>query len=514
MVSIKDLIIKSNEYKQIAGDMRAQDFAILRLILAILTTIFQRYDFNGNEQRPKKLALHKTWEKLWNQKKFPENVINQYLDSVHERFYLYDDKYPFWQINAKENENIDKARAGSIKGKFLNRLISESDNMPNAFSPTDSENRDYMTDDQLARWLVNIQNYTGNSDKGKLTISKKNKLSGNPGQLLSIGGLYLRGNNLFETLMLNFILDYPHKQLPVWEKSLKQKINYDHKYIPDNLSELYTLSSRLLYLPSNFDTNNQPVKFESTQNVSLDLSDWFDVEPMTTWKLIKEKGDTDYKLYPRRYSNNECLWQLFGNFTGISEDNNQTLPRIMDWYYEDLVQDNLDDKFAKIVSVGLLYKDPTSKVISDEYYDELDINKLVLDDREPDGWVDIINDEVQKINECISITKRCIIDIEEIKGDSEKNNDNYDNQLRFKINQPFKQWLLKLSPDFNSELLCKQWHDQLFNILYSFAKYYLYPLNVAKLTPKKISNNKIKNPLNAIQRMEYLKKDLNWRIYL
>jgi len=44
MVSLIDLFENAQNYRQLAGDMRSQDFAILRLLLAILTSVYSRFD--------------------------------------------------------------------------------------------------------------------------------------------------------------------------------------------------------------------------------------------------------------------------------------------------------------------------------------------------------------------------------------------------------------------------------------------------------------------------------------
>lgn len=42
MVSLIDLFTHVQDYRQLAGDMRSQNLAILRLLLAILTTVYSR----------------------------------------------------------------------------------------------------------------------------------------------------------------------------------------------------------------------------------------------------------------------------------------------------------------------------------------------------------------------------------------------------------------------------------------------------------------------------------------
>ncbi|MCT7839540.1 MAG: type I-E CRISPR-associated protein Cse1/CasA, partial [Lactobacillus iners] len=121
LVGLKEFFEHAHEYIALAGDMPTQDFAVMRFLLAILHTVFSRYDAHGEAyemielndrmQQIEKVdledeedyedALMETWKDLWNAKKFPEIVV-KYLDAWHDRFYLFDDKYPFYQVTKEE----------------------------------------------------------------------------------------------------------------------------------------------------------------------------------------------------------------------------------------------------------------------------------------------------------------------------------------------------------------------------------------------------------------------------
>ena len=50
LVSITDVFKHASEYKALAGDMKTQDFVLLRILLAVLHTVFSRYDIQGNSR--------------------------------------------------------------------------------------------------------------------------------------------------------------------------------------------------------------------------------------------------------------------------------------------------------------------------------------------------------------------------------------------------------------------------------------------------------------------------------
>ena len=47
-VSLQELFINAHQYKDLAGDTKTQDFAVLRVLLAVLHTVFSRFDADGN----------------------------------------------------------------------------------------------------------------------------------------------------------------------------------------------------------------------------------------------------------------------------------------------------------------------------------------------------------------------------------------------------------------------------------------------------------------------------------
>ena len=46
-VSLKEVFAHAGDYYDLAGEMKTQDFAILRVLLAVLQTVFSRFDSEG-----------------------------------------------------------------------------------------------------------------------------------------------------------------------------------------------------------------------------------------------------------------------------------------------------------------------------------------------------------------------------------------------------------------------------------------------------------------------------------
>lgn len=207
LVGLREFFQNAENYIDLAGDMPTQDFAVMRFLLAILHTVFSRYDASGNSYEMVDLnekmqqvanvdeeyeeeyedALMETWENLWNAGKFPEIVID-YLECWHDRFYLFDDEFPFYQVTKYEIDasKISKVNPSEILGKNINRLVSESGNKIALFSPKFSykNNKEILTPDEVIRWIITYQSYTGLSDK---VIFGKEKYKASKGWLFDLG---------------------------------------------------------------------------------------------------------------------------------------------------------------------------------------------------------------------------------------------------------------------------------------------------------------------------------------
>lgn len=181
----------------------------------------------------------------------------------------FDDEYPFYQVTRDEIDEtkISKANPSEILGKNINRLVSESGNKIALFSPKDSlkNNKEILDYNEVARWLITFQSYTGLSDK---VIFGKEKYKASKGWLFDLGGVFLSSDNLYKTLILNLVLvntsntDYnTNIQKPAWEQKPSDVIK---KYMInnkiDNIAELYTAYSRAVYI-SDFDPE-KPLKRE------------------------------------------------------------------------------------------------------------------------------------------------------------------------------------------------------------------------------------------------------------
>ena len=481
-VSIKELFAGAAKYKELAGDMKTQDFAVMRVMLAILHTVFSRFDSNGepyeffevdeesflqigeleeNDLEDYEDALYQTWIDIWNAKEFPK-VVYEYLEKWRERFFLYDDKYPFFQVK-KEVKEKDAAGGGEFYGKNINRLVSESNNKQAYFSPKDESYKEYIADDELARWLITLQGYIGTSDKKKVGTAK----TYSKGWLYDLGGVYLQGNNVFETLMLNFAIAHNENnnllkmQKPCWEAETMEKNieSYFHNRI-ENIASLYTAWCREIFIDPNRTKEDKFVCFIA-KLPEIEHSDAF-LEPMTVWKY-NDTGEYKDKYRPRKHDVNKSMWRNFGLLTGVGEGTRK--PGVIEWLNKlgDISEsEELGFNKENITLCAVCMLDDgnaTSWAPIDEVEDTLNLKERVLADTGNTGWIIRINKTISDTKKTIkSVLEKFIKDLLEIRNMEKADVSKYVEQFYFRIDLSFRKWIESIDIDNDKDTKEIEWN--------------------------------------------------------
>lgn len=507
-VSLKEVFEEANNLYDLAGDTKTQDFAVMRIFLAVLHTVFSRFDYNGEQYEWVKLddklfeqdekvdeydkeeyqsALCDTWFSLWKNGNFP-SIINDYLEKWRDSFYLFDDKRPFLQVVADDvsAEKLNKPNPSDLSGKNINRLVSESGNKIALFSPKNEKknngNKEILAPDEIARWLITLQGYIGLSDK---VIFGNTKYKASKGWLFDIGGVYLKGNNLFETLMLNLALFYEgadncfNIQKPCWEMSSSELIEfYMYGGAFDNLAGLYTAWSRAVYINPNLDFD-KPFKCSIVKLPEINHRDNF-LEPMTLWKYNKT-GENKDSFTPRKHIIHQSLWRSFSLLTINDLSNSgtkQKKPEIIEFlkelkdksHYYGLENTNF---VQSIVSVSMADDgNATSWVPIDEIVDYLPVQDFILVNFNNKNWSTWINDTIQKTKRVIEFTyKNYIKDIKAIRN---INSDDFVSrkieEIYFVIDNRFRRWLVSIDEEKTHEEQISEWEQTLKKLVQEEAK--------------------------------------------
>lgn len=501
LVGLREFFSKAHTYLGLAGDMPTQDFAVMRFLLAILHTVFSRYRADGTaydeievndrmqQVEPVDMedyedyedALMQTWKDLWVAGKFPDIVI-KYLDAWHDRFYLFDDKYPFYQVTEAEVDvsKINRPAPSEILGKNINRLISESANKVALFSPKyDSDNnKEILSYDEVGRWLLTYQSYTGLSDK---VIFGQDKYKASKGWLFDLGGVYLSSDNLYKTLILNLCLvnnssrQYDTNiQKPCWEYSPSQVVaNYMFGEDIDNIGELYTAWSRAIYIGDYTDQDvfrMQIVKLPEVRHENNFL------EPMTLWRY-NNSGDNKDMFTPRKHQLNKSLWRSFGLVTKTEDANEgnantpKRKPGIIEWLNH--IDQYVEKQVVKINAVSMEDDgNATSWVPTNEIIDGLYLEGAIINDLEDQGWLLRINDVIDTTKEIVDKTYRSFVnDIKSIRNiEASDFTSNYIEAMYYEIDKPFRDWLSSIDYKDNKDEKAKAWYRDLKGLVLNQAE--------------------------------------------
>ena len=150
-VSLQDALFKSHEFAGLAGELPTQEVAVLRLLLAVLHTVYSRTDEKGAEREFAFFASEskaiEQWKILWELQHFPEKAIKQYLERYRDRFWLFHPTRPFGQVPAaKKGTPYTSAK--------LNGELSESSNKIRLFSMRTGKRKEEVSMAEAARWLL------------------------------------------------------------------------------------------------------------------------------------------------------------------------------------------------------------------------------------------------------------------------------------------------------------------------------------------------------------------------
>lgn len=447
-VSLIDALINAHEYQDLSGELPTQDVAILRLLLAILHTVFTRVDENG-EEAPFDYPsdARNRWKALWKMGHFPKKPILDYLNNWHERFWLFHPDRPFYQVN--------EASIGTENGAFkLNGELSQSNNKERLFTTCAGEYKERMSYPEAARWLIYLNGFDDTSAKPK----GKNLPTPGIGWLGKLGLITAVGHNLFETLMMNMVL-LPEKELwegreqPCWELPAPRTGERVQISMPDNAAGLLTLQSRRILL-----------KREDDKVVGYALlgGDFFPkedalMEQMTVWSEIKDKNGNHQHFQPRRHDASKQMWRDFGAIAGMADGHRR--PGVVAWVdylrYHSLLPKG-DRISFRIASVQYGDKD---FFVNNVFGDQLTFHTELLTEAGKLGYDSAIEEikKCEKAAQNVGLLAKNLYAAAGGRGESDA--DAMKAQYFDMIDAPFRKWLSELEPDDVDELhmQCEKW---------------------------------------------------------
>lgn len=448
--SIMELFEHAHEAQELAGELPTQDVAIMRLLLAIMHGAFVTDEMETADD-----AIE-LWTDLWEEKQFRFDEIKAYLEPYHDRFWLFHPTQPFYQsahIKQKMDEyKVAKGKkvSSEIKWKTVARLVGDlfqSDNAPRLFPARTGETQTSLTYAEAARWLLHLNGF--DDDSAKMPTPK------GVGYLGQLGLLYARGRNLFETLMLNFVLiddrdevfaDGEEDSKAYWEKPVCETIEREIPQ-PRAQKDLLTMQSRRIFL-----RREQGM----VTGYLLTMGDYFAKdasllnEVMTVWKDDDTRG-----FAPKRHLLECQIWREFSSLLGMQENTKSRQPGVIHWLQ--ILEDEVEEiKPLHICVTGASYSlKGAGWQIVDYIQDDLAIHASLLD-KVHETWVQEIVGVLARTKDAVKGIGHLAIDIAEVSGDSMQGNDSTKKREIAKfaqedgyyhLDQVFRRWLLGVDPD-------------------------------------------------------------------
>ena len=492
-VSLTDALLHAQEYVDLAGEMPTQDAAMLRLLLAVLHTVFSRVDTEGSPAplvTTDKALLR--WGELWKLGHFPEQPLRDYLDKWQERFWLFHPERPFWQV--------PEAKIGTeYAASKLNGELSESSNKLRLFSAYAGNGKAELSYAQAARWLLSVNGYDDTSAKPK----GKGLPSVGAGWLGKLGYIQAQGKNLFETLMLNLTFLQDAAKLwgenhPCWELDVPRSAERTEIALPDNPAQLLTLQSRRLLLHR-----------EGAKVVGFTLlgGDFFPrenafAEQMTVWrdqdpKQSKKTGA--YTFVPSRHDPSRQFWREFPAVF-CEEGGGMRKPGVVRW--EELLQSDqgrqLDRRRMVCFRIsGMKYGDKDF-FVNDSFSDSLTFQAGLLEALKK-LWRTKITTEIGNCERAAKIVGHLAQNLAlAAGGGGDADSESARAQFYFRIDQPFRRWLQSIDPEMDDQdEKMAQWQEQAHQIAKELGRQMVEQAGAAAFVGHRIPdrNNKEKSYL-------------------
>ena len=419
VASIRDALIGAHQIRRISGEIPGEGLALLRFLLSIVYRI--NYDLEGAGEKQKK----ERWEKLRSQGSFKAYQIDEYLADYPNEFDLFDDEHPFYQIpglaymGEKEFDSVSELMLdvpNPEKGKFL-------------FSMRSPEYLDSLSFDLAARYLVVAHAYDKSGIKSPVvgnTSAKSGKAFAPKGALGTgwcgaLGGIYLEGQNLFATLLLNFVLFLSNVAVIAsddyapWEREVPSADTYQRE--PTGPVDLLTWQSRRIRLIPSEDGSCVRGVIISYGDI-LTPANKQRFEMMTGWRESKKQkklGTATVPLMPVALDTACALWRGLPSLLALA-DGGKLRPGVIRWMSElQDVQSTEDWRLnVRIVCQGVSYGKQSS-VVDDAITDSVDLHATLL--RKDSEAVIKMLGVIERTEQAVEVLARFIQNVESAQGD-------------------------------------------------------------------------------------------------
>lgn len=453
-MSIIEVFRQAHKIKTLAGELSAQDIAIMRILLAIIYAVYLRTDAEGNkvEIDDEDEAVER-WKVLWDKRKFNTDLIENYLRWYEERFWLFHPRHPFFQVL------INKGTRSSAS-KLIGEL-SESENKPRLFSNRSGFGKDSINYAEAARWLIYLNAFDDTSSKP--SVLGAGLPSSGVGWLGKLGLIYAEGSNLFETLMLNFVMT-DHEKIPLvdgkafWETepSAEERVEIP---TPESPIEILTLQSRRILL----ERDDKGVSGYLLMGGDIVEKENAFIEQMTVWRK-DDKGIWT----PKRHNPSRLMWRDFSAI--VSESDGALKPGVVRWNSVLVKKKVFPFDFVSFRIGGVKYAGK-DELVKDTLDDGMAFSSEMLGDAGRE-WTLRITDAISRTEKCAYhfgnyAKSLSIVGGNDPKGSNVKQAGESAKGLAYhSLDNPFRKWLFSVDPEKDDqEMKLNEWMNIVYSII-------------------------------------------------
>ena len=321
-LGIRDTLLRSREIAAIEDPSPLVVAALHRFLLAVLYRALE-----GPTDIDQAKALFKSG--------LPDEKVTAYLEKWRDRFWLFDEKYPFGQ-----NPNVAKDEI-----EPWTKLTAEYNAASNKvlFDHTDAKNPGAREPRECARWLVSTMTFSISGGRGYYP-------SPSPNAMICIP----LGCNLGETLCYSLV---PYQNRDVmrgdsaqWEREPRRLPLEIPKRMAAGYADLYTWQPRMIYLEELSSGEVTVLRFVAGQG--------FDNPSKNPDPMLPYKADKTHGKLPVQFREDRGTWR---DFDSLLPDNTALAPLTVENALR-VAGNKVGDMPQSILVLGLRYDPPSANV--------------------------------------------------------------------------------------------------------------------------------------------------------
>lgn len=529
-LSIRDIFREASRIRSISGDLPQQTIPLERLLLAILYRAYCDADWDREQ-------MLKLWCLLWNRGSFDMDVLDDYFEEFHDRFYLIDPERPFYQVpkltyaGEKEYDSVDEMIVDVPKPKkFL-------------FSMRSAQFLGSIDFAQATRWLVFLHAYdiAGNKSPvvgnthvlGGKVPAPKNMVG--TGWLGGIGPVTVEGDCLFRTLLLNWCLyDVENSDVvmfgnvddvPPWEQDMPSGSDVHARISFTGPVDALTFQSRRLRLIPNED-GDCVIGIVNCYGDVIASRNTNECEKMTAWHLNtpqqKKSGLSVPSLVPVRHDSSKALWRGLAPILEVKEKESDSRPGVIRWIAE-LQHANCLDGSAHILSTFSIHAQGMTYGTMNSCYETGidDVLQLPLTFVRKDyPAINVVVDVVSKTCRAVDVSlTNYVYNLRTAAGDhavgsrAQVASNRVREDAYARLDELFRNRIADFTPDKDYESYRNEWLADVYHILFAVGDEYLDNNNVPAFSEHNVKRQhnpqKKDDIMTAAQARRLFLRDLN-----